>query len=141
MELIDLVNPVTDRLVNSIIIFLSQMTLFRWLTLLLGSLNVTLRLLLSWIYLFLLMPVIVLQWLPLLRKFWSCCSFSFQWLLVKLKIGCPASSCISWLFLCWLGGFSDHLRCYMRGNLLLLLLNSVNGFMLHLITGSLHKGS
>ena len=38
-------------------------------------------------------------------------------------------SCADW------DGFSDHLRCYMRGNLLLLLVNSVNGFTLHLITG------
>ena len=44
---------------------LSQMTLLRWLTFLLGSQTVILRVLLFWIYLFLLMLVFVLQWLSL----------------------------------------------------------------------------
>ena len=55
MELIDLVNYV--------IIFLSQMTLLRCLTFLLGSLIVTLTVLPFWIYLYLLTPLFVLQWL------------------------------------------------------------------------------
>ena len=41
------------------------MTLFRWLTFLLGSLTVTLTVLLFWIYFYLLMLVFVLQWLSL----------------------------------------------------------------------------
>ena len=45
MELIDLV--------NSVIIFLSQMTLLRWSTFLLGSQTVILIVLLFWIYFFL----------------------------------------------------------------------------------------
>ena len=57
VELIDLV--------NSVIIFLSQMTLLRWLTFLLGSQTVILTVLLFWIYLFLLTLVFVLQWLSL----------------------------------------------------------------------------
>ena len=57
VELIDLV--------NSVIIFLSQMTLPRWLTFLLGSLTVILTVLLFWIYLFLLTLVFVIQWLSL----------------------------------------------------------------------------
>ena len=57
VELIDLV--------NSVITFLSQMTLLRWLTFLLGSQTVILIVLLFWIYLFLLMLVFVLQWLSL----------------------------------------------------------------------------
>ena len=57
VELIDLV--------NSVIIFLSQMTLLRWLMLLLGCQAVILILLLFWIYFFLLMLVLVLQWLSL----------------------------------------------------------------------------
>ena len=57
VELIDLV--------NSAIILLSQMTLLRWLTLLLGSQTVILIVQLFWIYLFLLMLVFVLQWLSL----------------------------------------------------------------------------
>ena len=52
-------------LVNSVIIFLSQMTLLRWLTFLLGSQTVILIVLLFWIYFFLLMLVFVLQWLSL----------------------------------------------------------------------------
>ena len=55
VELIDLV--------KSVIIFLSQMTLLRWLTFLLGSLTMTLTALLLWIYFSLLMLVFVLQWL------------------------------------------------------------------------------
>ena len=50
---------------NSVIIFLSQMNLLRWLTFLLGSLTVILTVLLFWIYSFLLTLVFVLQWLSL----------------------------------------------------------------------------
>ena len=57
VELIDLM--------NSVIIFLSQMTLLRWLTFLLGSQTVILIVLLFWIYFFFLMLVFVLQWLSL----------------------------------------------------------------------------
>ena len=53
------------NLVNSVLFFLSQMTLFRWLTFLLGFLTVTLTVLLYWISFFLLTLVIVLQWLSL----------------------------------------------------------------------------
>ena len=52
-------------LVNSVIIFLSQMTLLRWLTFLLGSQTVILIVLLFWTYLFLLTLIFVLQWLSL----------------------------------------------------------------------------
>ena len=52
MQLIDLV--------NSTIIFLSQMTLLRWLPFLLGSQTVILTVLVFWIYLFLI-PIFVLQ--------------------------------------------------------------------------------
>ena len=57
VELIDLV--------SSVIIFLSQMTLLRSLTFLLGSQTVILTVLLFWIYFFLLTLVFVLQWLSL----------------------------------------------------------------------------
>ena len=57
MELIDLV--------NSAIIFISQMTLLRWLTFLLGSPTVTVTVLLFWISFFLLVLLFVLQWLSL----------------------------------------------------------------------------
>ena len=58
LELIDLV--------NSVIIFVPQTTLLRWLTFLLGSQTVILTVLLFWIYLFLLMLVFILQWVSLL---------------------------------------------------------------------------
>ena len=51
-------------LVNSAIIFLSQMTLFKWLTFVPECLTVTLTALLFWISFFLLMLVFILQWLP-----------------------------------------------------------------------------
>ena len=57
VELIDLV--------NSVINFLSQTTLLRWLTFILGSQAVILTVLLFWISFFLLMLVFVLQWLSL----------------------------------------------------------------------------
>ena len=50
------------NLVNSIIIFLSQVTLLRWLTFLLGCQAVILIVLLFWMYFLLLMLVFVLQW-------------------------------------------------------------------------------
>ena len=53
------------NLVKSAIIFLSQMTLLRQLTFLLGSQTVILIVLLFWIYFFLLTLVFVLQWLSL----------------------------------------------------------------------------
>ena len=52
-------------LVNSVIIFISQMTLLRWSTFLQGSQTVILIVPLFWIYFFLLTPVFFLQWLSL----------------------------------------------------------------------------
>ena len=52
-------------LVNYVIIFLSQLTLLRWLTFLLGSQTVILTVLFFWISFFLLMLVFVLQWFSL----------------------------------------------------------------------------
>ena len=57
MELIDLV--------NSVITFLSQLLLLRWLVFFLGFLTLTLTVLDFWISLFLLMPVFFLQQLSL----------------------------------------------------------------------------
>ena len=53
--LVELIDPV-----NSVIIFLSQMTLLRGLTFLLGSLTMTVKALLFWISFFLLTLVFVL---------------------------------------------------------------------------------
>ena len=57
VELIDLV--------NSVIIFLSQMTLLRWLTFQPRSLIVTFTIMLFWIYVFLMTLAFFLQWLSL----------------------------------------------------------------------------
>ena len=65
-------------LVNSVIIFLSQMTLLRWLTFLLGPQTVILIVLHFSIYFFLLTLVLVLQWLALHRE-----------ILIKLLSQCP----------------------------------------------------
>ena len=55
----------TDRLVNSVIIFLSQMTSLSWLTFLRKSQSVALTVLLIWIYFFHLTLVFILQWLSI----------------------------------------------------------------------------
>ena len=54
----------TDRLMNYVIIFLSRTTLQRWLTFLLKSHNVTLTVLVLWIYFFLLKRLFVLMAFP-----------------------------------------------------------------------------
>ena len=89
-------------LVNSVIIFLSQMTLLRWLTFLLGSQTVILIVLLFWIYFFLLTLVFVLQWLPSIGKFWSCCCLGFHWLSITFTMRWPILLHCLWLFSCWL---------------------------------------
>ena len=74
---------------NSVIIFLSQMTLLRWLTFLLRFLTVTVTVLLFWICFFLLTLVFVLQWLSSIKKFWSFYCLSFHWLSINSKRDAP----------------------------------------------------
>ena len=81
VELIDLV--------NSVIIFLSQMTLLRWLTLLFGSQTVILTIMLFWIYLFLLTLVLALQWLSL---DWGILIMLLSQFPLIFTTGCPVSS-------------------------------------------------
>ena len=81
-----------NDLVHSVIIFLFQMTILRWLTFIIGSLTVTLTVLLFWVYSFFLLWLFVLPWLSSNGKFWLCCCFSFHWISVKLKMGCTVSS-------------------------------------------------
>ena len=73
----------------TIILFLYQMTLLRWLTFLLESLTVTL-------------------WNSIV-KFWSCCCLSFHWLSNKLKMEGNVPQHGSWLFLCWITSQSSSL--------------------------------
>ena len=62
--------------------------------------------------------VFVLQYYPSTGKFWSCFCFSFHWLSIKHKMGCPISSLSLWLFSCWLGQSSwSFERCSMWGYL------------------------
>ena len=105
---------------------LSQMSLLRWLVFPLGSLTVILRVLLFWIYFFLLALVI--------GKFWSCCCLIFHWLSKKLKTGYPVSShsltilvLIGTVFMIIWEMF--HARISLNSVLLLLLVNFMSGFM------------
>ena len=95
VELIDLV--------NSVIIFLSQMTLLRWLTFLLGSQTVILIVLLFWISFFLLTLVFVLQRLSLHWEILIMLLSQFHWLSNEPKTGSPVSLHILWLFSWWPG--------------------------------------
>ena len=91
VELIDLV--------NSVIISLSQMTLLRWLTFLLGSQTVILIVLLFWIYFFLLTLVFVLQWLSLHLG-------NFDHVVVSVSIDLPTNSQQDAPFHCIAHGYS-----------------------------------
>ena len=82
----------------------NQVNLFSWnwwSAWTLGSLTVTVTILLFWISFFLVTLVFVPQWLPPIGWFWSCC-LSFHWLSVKLKTGFPVSSHYLWILSCWL---------------------------------------
>ena len=99
------------------IVFLSQKTLFRWLTFLLGPQTVISQSC-FWIYFFTLMLVFVLKWLSSIGKSWSCCCLSFHWLSIKFTTRCPISSHSLWLSSCWLVLSSwSFEKCSMRGYL------------------------
>ena len=104
-------------LVNSVIIFLSQMILLRWLTFILGSQTVILTVLLFWISFFQ-MLVFVQQLLPLLWEILIMFLSRFYWLSIKFTKGCSISLHSLWLFSCWLGWSSwSFERCSMGGYL------------------------
>ena len=117
-----------------------QMTLLRWLTFLLGSLTVTLTVLLFWIYLFLLVLVFVLQWFSF---HWEILILiSFRWLSIKLKMGYTVSlhsltirKLVEMAFVFIWQMF--HGRISLNLMLLLLLVNFVSGFRLELMYISL----
>ena len=108
--LVELIN-----LLNWVIIFLSQMTILRWLTLLLWSQTVILIVPVFWVYFFLLMLVLLFyNGFPFIGKFWSYCCPSLHWLSIKFTLRCPISLHSLWLFLCWLGWSSwSFERCSM----------------------------
>ena len=100
--------------VNCVMISLSQMTLLRWLTFLLGSRTVIPIVLLFWIYFFFWGWYIFYNDFPSIRKFWSCCLI-FHWHSIKFTTECPVSLHSLWLFSCWLGRSSwSFERCSMR---------------------------
>ena len=129
VELIDLVNCYN---------FLSQMTLLRWLTFLLGSQTVILTVQLLWIYFFPLMLVFILQWfslhweilimlsqfpLPFYQIFNGVPPFIAQLMAILVLIG-MVFVIISEMF---------HGSISLNLVLLLLLVNFVSGFRLELM--------
>ena len=65
----------TDRLVNSAVIFQSQMTYIRWSTFLFSSLAVTLTILLFRGFFLLMQVFLFCHGFPSFEKFYSCCCF------------------------------------------------------------------
>ena len=109
VELIDLVNHV--------IIVLSQMTLLRWLSFLLGSQTVIIIVLLFWISFFW-REYLFYSDFPSIEKLWSCCCLSFHWFSIKFTAGCLVSLHSLWLFSWWLGwSLWSFERCFLEGYL------------------------
>ena len=102
VELIDLV--------NSVIIFLSQTTLLRWLTSLLGSQTVILTVLLFWIYFFILTLVFVLQRLFLHREILIMLLSQFPLTFHHIHIHAPSHRIAYYYSRADWDGFRDHLR-------------------------------
>ena len=92
VELIDLA--------NSVIIYLSQTTLLRWLTFLIGSQTMILTVLLFWIAFFLLTLIFVLQWLSLQWGILMIMLSQFPLLSIMFTTRCPILLHCLWLFLC-----------------------------------------
>ena len=92
VELIDLA--------NSVIIYLSQTTLLRWLTFLIGSQTMILTVLLFWIAFFLLTLIFVLQWLSLQWGILMIMLSQFPLLSIIFTTRCPILLHCLWLFLC-----------------------------------------
>ena len=130
VELIDLV--------NSVIIFLSQMTLLRWLILLFGSQTVILIVLLLNVFLSSDASICCTMAFPPLRNSdHVVVSVSID--SIKFTMGCPVSLHSLWLFLCLLGWSSwSFERCSMRGYLWTWCCGAaVSGFRLELVYISL----
>ena len=137
VELIDMV--------NSVIIFLSQTTLLRWLTFLLRSLTVILTVLLFRIYLFLLTLVFVLQWHSLQWEILIMLLSQFPLTFHHIHNGMPRFMALLMIILMLIGMVFViiwemlHGRISLNSVLLLLLVNFVSGFKLKLMYISLIK--
>ena len=124
-------------------IFLSQMTLLRWLTFILGSQTVILTVLLFWIYLFFLALIFVLQWLSLQWEILIMLLSQFPLTFHQIHNGMPhfiallktVIMLIGMAFVIILKMF--HERISLNSVLLLLLMNFVSGFRLELLYISL----
>ena len=110
--------PILGELIdlgNSVIIFLSQMTLLRSLTFLLGFQTVILTVLLFWIYFYLLMLVFVLQWLSLHWETLIMLLSQFPLVSLTLTTRCTVSLHCLWIFSFWLGwSLWSFERCSMQ---------------------------
>ena len=97
--LVKLIDPV-----DSVIMFLSQRTLLRWLTFLLASLTVTLTVLPFQIYFSLMALLFVIQWTFLLREFLILLSSQFLSIPLQTKKGMPSfiTKFITILVLIWI---------------------------------------
>ena len=128
-------------MVNSVITFLFQMTLFRWLTFLLGSQTVILIVLLFWISFFLLTLVFVLQWLSLHWEILILLLFQFPFTAELIHnrlphfIAMTILVLIGMVFVIILEMF--HGRISLNLVLLLLLVNFVSGLRLEMMYISL----
>ena len=130
MELIDLV--------NSVVIFLSQMILFRWLTFLLRSLTVILTVLLFCIYFFFLTSICSTMAFPPFRNSDVVISISIDFAIIAKQDALFHGIAYDYsLHDC--DGLCDHLRdvygsISLNSVFLLLLLNFVSGFRLEVLS-------
>ena len=127
-------------LLNSVITFLSQMTLLRWLTFLFGSLPVILTVWLFWIYFLLLALVFVLQWFFLHWEILTVLLSQFSLTFHHIYNGMARSIAFFMTILVLIGTLFViiwevfHARISSNSVLLLVLVNSVRGFMFELMS-------
>ena len=127
-------------LLNSVITFLSQMTLLRWLTFLFGSLPVILMVRLFWIYFLLLALVFVLRWFFLHWEILTVLLSQFSLTFHHIHNGMARSIAFFMIILVLIGTVFViiwkvfHARISSNSVLLLVLVNSVRGFMFELMS-------
>ena len=116
------------------------MTLLWWLTFLLGSRSVILKVLLFWIYLFLLILVFALQWLSLHWEILILLLLKFPLTFHHIHNGMPCLITLLVTILMLIGMVFAiiwemfHVRISLNSVLLLLLVNFVSGFRLELMS-------
>ena len=119
-------------LINPSAMFLSQMTLLRWLAFLLGSQTVILTVLIFWVYVFLLKLAFVLQWLSLNWEILIILLSQFPLTFHRIHNGMPRFTALLMVILVLIGTVFEiiwkmsHGRIYLNLVLLLLLVNFVS---------------